>query len=70
MSPARPAARARAAVILIARAAAVVVSAALLQHCSGSAVQGCTDIPERSSGPCGDVGLPPDWLGDSARRTH
>jgi hypothetical protein len=48
------------------RAALLVLLAVVLQRCGP--VQGCNDIPQYSSGPCGDVGLPPDWYGDSSWR--
>jgi len=53
----------------IVRAVALIVLAAVLQHCGGLHVQGCPDIPQRSSGPC-EVGAPPDWYYDSSWRTQ
>jgi hypothetical protein len=50
------------------RAALLILMAVILQHCGP--VQGCSDIPQRSRGPCGDVGLPTDWYYDDAWRTQ
>jgi len=50
------------------RTVVLVLMTVVLQHCGP--VQGCSDVAWKSSGPCGEVGLPPDWYGDSALKTY